>query len=117
MKKYKGIKHILKNNPQRKGIITELLILNPKKPNSANRKISKLKIYNYLNNKSNIYRAYIPGIGHDLKIYNQVLIQGHKIQDLPGINFSIIRGTLNASSVNRLTKRSKYGAKKSNKKI
>lgn len=105
----KTIKNLLKTAPQRKGIVTKILILKPKKPNSANRKIAKVKIH-----KNIIIRAYIPGEGHTLHIHNNVLIKGGKTKDLPGINFKIIRGALDCSGVLRSKKRSKYGCKKPN---
>ena len=104
--KFKGIKNILKGRPQRKGIIVKLLTLKPKKPNSAIRKIAKVKIDN------KIIRAYIPGVGHSLAVYNQVLIRNGRTPDLPGLNFKIIRGTLDCLPVIRKTSRSLYGCKK-----
>jgi len=101
------IKNILKKSPQKKGIIVKILILKPKKPNSANRKIAKVKINNNL-----FIRAYIPGEGHSLHIHNNVLIRGGKTKDLPGINYKIIRGALDCVGVLRSKKRSKYGCKK-----
>lgn len=104
-------KKILKFSPQKKGIILKILNMKPKKPNSAIRKVAKLKIF--FNNKANIVLAYIPGISHNLTLHSQVLIEGGKIQDLPGVNYKIIRGSLDCSGVNRKTSRSKYGCKKS----
>ena|ERR1700722_15416485 len=100
-------RNILYNSPQKKGTILKILNMKPKKPNSANRKVAKIKINN------NIIYAYIPGIGNNLTIHSQVLIEGGKIQDLPGVNYKIIRGTLDCSGVNRKSSRSKYGCKKS----
>jgi len=80
--------------------------MKPKKPNSALRKVAKVKINN------NIVYAYIPGINHNLSIHSNVLIKGGRTQDLPGLNYKIIRGTLDASPVIRTTSRSKYGCKK-----
>ena len=104
--KFKGFNSILKNAPQKKGIIVKLLTIKPKKPNSANRKIAKVKIQN------KIIRAFIPGVGHNLHIHSQVLIKGGKTQDLPGINFKVIRGSLDCLPVIRKSKRSKYGCKR-----
>lgn len=104
--KNKGIKNILSGSPQKKGIIIKLLTLKPKKPNSAIRKIAKVKI------GDKIIRAYIAGEGHTLNVYNQVLIRNGRVPDLPGINFKIIRGALDCSPVIRKTSRSLYGCKK-----
>lgn len=107
------IKNLLKKCPQKKGIIVKILILKPKKPNSANRKIAKVKINNNrINGGGTIIRAYIPGEGHSLHIHNNVLIRGGKTKDLPGINYKIIRGALDCVGVLRSKKRSKYGCKK-----
>jgi small subunit ribosomal protein S12 len=108
MKKRLTIGTILKNAPQRKGIIVKILTMKPKKPNSAIRKIAKVKLM------GKIITAYIPGIGHTLTIHSEVLIRGGRTQDLPGLNYKIIRGTLDCLAVKRKSSRSKYGCKKSN---
>lgn len=103
----KGISKLLESKPQIRGIIIKLLTMKPKKPNSAVRKIAKVKI------KDKFLIAYIPGEGlSDLSIHNEVLIRGGKVQDLPGVNYKIIRGARDCPSVKRKRSRSKYGAKK-----
>lgn len=98
----------LQKCPQKKGICTKLVLRTPKKPNSALRKLAKLK----LTNKKFIY-AYIPGEGHNLQEYSTVLIRGGRVKDLPGIKYHLVRGKLDFSGLStRKTSRSKYGAKK-----
>jgi len=98
----------LEKCPQKRGFCTKLVIRTPKKPNSALRKIVKLK----LSNQKSIY-AYIPGEGHNLKEYSTVLIRGGRVKDLPGIKYHLIRGKLDFSGLkNRKTSRSKCGTKK-----
>jgi len=97
----------LEGCPQKKGICTKLVIRTPKKPNSALRKLAKLK----LSNQKRIY-AYIPGEGHNLQEYSTVLIRGGRVKDLPGIKYHLIRGKLDLHGIkNRKTSRSKYGTK------
>jgi small subunit ribosomal protein S12 len=97
----------LEGCPQKKGMCIKLVLRTPKKPNSALRKLAKLK----LSNKKKIY-AYIPGEGHNLQDYATVLIRGGKVRDLPGVKYHLIRGKLDLSGVkNRKTSRSKYGSK------
>lgn len=95
--------------PQKKGICTKLVLRTPKKPNSALRKLAKLK----LTNKKRIY-AYIPGEGgHNLQEYSNVLVRGGRVKDLPGIKYHLVRGKLDFSGLaKRKTSRSKYGTKK-----
>ena len=94
--------------PQKKGICTKLVLRTPKKPNSALRKIVKLK----LTNSKKVY-AYIPGEGHNLQEYSNVLIRGGRVKDLPGIKYHLVRGKLDFSGLkDRKTSRSKYGTKK-----
>lgn len=98
----------LQKSPQKRGICSKLVIRTPKKPNSALRKIMKLR----LSNKKLVY-AYIPGEGHNLQEYSTVLIRGGRVKDLPGIKYHLIRGKLDFSGLkNRKTSRSKYGTKK-----
>ena len=99
----------LEKSPQKKGICTKLVLRTPKKPNSALRKLAKLR----LTNKKNIY-AYIPGEGsHNLQEYSNVIIRGGRVKDLPGIKYQLVRGKLDFSGVlKRKTSRSKYGTKK-----
>lgn len=98
--------------PQKKGICTKLVLRTPKKPNSALRKLAKLR----LTNKKLVY-AYIPGEGHNLKEYSTVLIRGGRVKDLPGVKYHIIRGVLDFSGLQRRkSSRSKYGTKRLSKK-
>ncbi|AFJ53931.1 ribosomal protein S12 (apicoplast) [Plasmodium vivax] len=113
-KKIKKNKNDKKNNfllnkcPQKKGIVLKILIKTPKKPNSALRKVAKIKLSN---NKELL--AYIPGEGKSVQEHNFVLIKGGRVKDLPGIKYKIIRGSLDSIGVlNRKTSRSKYGVKK-----
>ena len=98
----------LEGSPQKKGICTKLVLRTPKKPNSALRKLAKLK----LTNKKRIY-AYIPGEGeHNLQEYSNVIIRGGRVKDLPGIKYTLIRGKLDFPGLTkRKTSRSKYGTK------
>lgn len=99
----------LQKSPQKKGICLKMIIRTPKKPNSALRKIAKLKLFS---NKKTV-TAYIPGEGHNLQDYSVVLIQGGRVKDLPGVKYHIIRGKLDLQGLKkRVTSRSKYGAKK-----
>jgi len=94
--------------PQKKGICSKLVLRTPKKPNSALRKIVKLR----LTNRKIVY-AYIPGEGHNLQVYSTVVIRGGRVKDLPGIKYHLIRGKIDFSGLStRRTSRSKYGTKK-----
>ena len=96
------------NSPQKRGVCTAVKTATPKKPNSAMRKIARVKLTN-----GNEVTAYIPGIGHNLQEHSVVLIRGGRVKDLPGVRYHIIRGTLDAQGVaKRNQARSKYGAKK-----
>ena len=96
------------SSPQKRGACTAVKTATPKKPNSALRKIARVKLTNGIE-----VTAYIPGIGHNLQEHSVVLIRGGRVRDLPGTRYHIIRGTLDAQGVNgRLQSRSKYGAKK-----
>ena len=96
------------NSPFKRGVCTKVYTTTPKKPNSAVRKIAKVK----LSNKMEVL-AYIPGIGHNLQEHSVVLLRGGRVKDLPGVKYHIIRGKLDCAGVkNRRTERSKYGAKK-----
>ena len=99
----------LEKSPHKKGICTKLVIRTPKKPNSALRKLAKLR----LTNKRMIF-AYIPGEGeHTLQEYSNVIIRGGRVKDLPGIKYQLVRGKLDfAGMTSRKTSRSKYGTKK-----
>ena len=97
-----------KSSPQNRGVCTAVRTATPKKPNSALRKIARVRLTNGIE-----VTAYIPGIGHNLQEHSVVLIRGGRVRDLPGTRYHIIRGTLDAQGVNgRLQSRSKYGAKK-----
>lgn len=111
-KKLKIKTPILKKNPQKKAIVVKPFILTPKKPNSAKRKVAKLR---FLTSEKQIV-AYIPGQGHNLKDYHIVLIRGGKAQDLPAVKYHIIRGKFDLIGVpQRKTSRSKYGVRKEKK--
>lgn len=97
--------------PQKRGVCTVVKTVTPKKPNSALRKVARVRL-------SNGYEvtSYIPGIGHNLQEHSVVLIRGGRVKDLPGVRYHIIRGTLDTAGVkDRMQGRSKYGAKKSKK--
>jgi small subunit ribosomal protein S12 len=97
----------LERCPQKKGFCTKIVLRSPKKPNSALRKLVKLK----LTNNKRVY-AYIPGEGHNLQPFSTVLIRGGRVKDLPGVKYHLIRGKLDLSGIkNRKTSRSKYGTK------
>lgn len=94
--------------PQKRGVCTSVKTVTPKKPNSALRKVARVRLTNGIE-----VSAYIPGIGHNLQEHSVVLIRGGRVKDLPGVRYHIIRGTLDTAGVaNRLQGRSKYGAKK-----
>lgn len=97
----------LEKCPQKKGICIKLIIRTPKKPNSALRKLVKLK----LTNNKNVY-AYIPGEGHNLQVYSTVLMRGGRVKDLPGVKYHLVRGKFDFAGLKgRKTSRSKYGTK------
>ena len=94
--------------PQKRGVCTKVSTKTPKKPNSALRKIARVRLTN-----GNEVTAYIPGIGHNLQEHSVVMIRGGRVKDLPGVRYHIIRGTLDTQGVQgRMQARSKYGAKK-----
>ena len=102
----------LKNCPQKRGVCTRVYTSTPKKPNSALRKVARVRLTNSIE-----VTAYIPGIGHNLQEHSVVLIRGGRVKDLPGTRYHIIRGTLDTAGVaNRKQARSKYGAKRPKKK-
>lgn len=106
--KYKSTAPALKECPQKRGVCTVVKTSTPKKPNSALRKIARVRLTNGIE-----VTGYIPGIGHNLQEHSVVLIRGGRVKDLPGVRYHIIRGTLDASGVaNRKQSRSKYGAKR-----
>jgi len=101
----------LKANPQKRGVCTAVRTSTPKKPNSALRKIARVRLVNGME-----VTAYIPGVGHNLQDHSIVLIKGGRVKDLPGVRYKIIRGALDTAGVDaRRQARSKYGAKKPKK--
>ncbi len=97
----------LEGCPQKKGICTKLVLRTPRKPNSALRKLTKLR----LSNQKRVY-AYIPGEGHNLQEYSTVLMRGGRVKDLPGVKYHLVRGKLDFAGLkDRKTSRSKYGTK------
>ena len=101
----------LQSNPQKKGICLKIFLRTPKKPNSALRKLARLKLTN-----GKKVTAYVPGEGHKLQEYSTVLIRGGRVKDLPGIKYHLVRGKLDFLGLkNRKTSRSKYGTKKLSK--
>lgn len=98
----------LKECPQKRGVCTRVYTTTPKKPNSALRKVARVRLTNGIE-----VTAYIPGIGHNLQEHSVVLIRGARVKDLPGVRYHIIRGSLDTAGVaNRNQARSKYGAKR-----
>ena len=98
----------LKACPQRRGVCTRVFSTTPKKPNSAIRKVARVRL-----SSGSEVTSYIPGCGHNLSEHSVVLIRGGRVKDLAGVRYHIIRGTLDTAGVkNRLTSRSKYGAKR-----
>jgi small subunit ribosomal protein S12 len=101
----------LKGSPQRRGVCTQVKTLTPRKPNSALRKIARVRLSTGIE-----VTAYIPGIGHNLQEHSIVLVRGGRVKDLPGVRYKVVRGTLDASGVaNRKQARSRYGAKREKK--
>ncbi|CAL1713131.1 unnamed protein product [Somion occarium] len=99
---------LLEDNPQRKGVVVDVIIGKPKKPNSAKRKVARVKL-----TTGKTVQAYIPGEGHNLQEHSVVLVRGGRAQDLPGVRYKVVRGTLDFGGViNRVNARSRYGAKK-----
>jgi small subunit ribosomal protein S12 len=101
-------KYTMKYNPFKRGVCTKVYTMTPKKPNSAVRKVAKVRLSNNVE-----VIAYIPGIGHNLQEHNVVLIRGGRVKDLPGVKYHVVRGKLDTAGVkDRKSSRSKYGAKK-----
>ena len=97
----------LQNCPQKRGVCTQVKTMPPKKPNSALRKVARVRLSNGIE-----VTAYIPGEGHTLQDHSVVLVRGGRVKDLPGVRYHIVRGTLDTSGVSdRMQGRSKYGAK------
>lgn len=101
----------LAKSPQRRGVCTRVWTVTPKKPNSALRKVARVRL-----TTGTEVTAYIPGVGHNLQEHSIVLVRGGRVKDIPGVRYHVIRGTLDASGVSdRARGRSKYGAKKPKK--
>lgn len=110
-KSYKSKSPILQSCPQKRGVCLSVKTLTPKKPNSAMRKIARVRLTN-----GDEGTAYIPGVGHNLQEHSVVLIRGGKVRDLPGVRYHIVRGALDAAGVaKRMQARSLYGAKRPKK--
>ncbi len=110
LKSFNSMKRVQvdQNSPQKRGVCTAVKTSTPKKPNSALRKIARVRLSNGME-----VSAYIPGVGHNLQEHSVVLIRGGRVKDLPGVRYHIIRGTLDTQGVaNRMQSRSKYGAKR-----
>ncbi len=108
---YKSNSPILKQCPQKRGVCLAVRTMTPKKPNSALRKIARIRLVNGMEGT-----AYIPGIGHNLQEHSVVLIRGGRVKDLPGVRYHIIRGALDTAGVaKRMQARSRYGAKRPKK--
>ena len=98
----------LKGSPQRRGVCTRVYTTTPKKPNSALRKVARVRLTSGIE-----VTAYIPGVGHNLQEHSIVLVRGGRVKDLPGVRYKVIRGALDASGVSgRRQARSRYGAKR-----
>jgi small subunit ribosomal protein S12 len=109
--KFKSSSPALDCCPQRRGVCTVVKTTTPKKPNSALRKIARVRLTNKIE-----VTAYIPGVGHNLQEHSVVMIRGGRVKDLPGVRYHIVRGTLDCAGVaNRKQARSKYGAKRPKK--
>lgn len=106
--KKKSMSRKLEGSPQRRGMCIQVRTMNPKKPNSAIRKIARVRLTN-----GEEVSAYIPGIGHNLQEHSVVLVRGGRVKDLPGVRFHIVRGVLDTAGVEgRRQGRSKYGTRK-----
>jgi small subunit ribosomal protein S12 len=106
--KYKTASPALQESPQRRGVCTRVYTQTPKKPNSALRKVARVRLTNGIE-----VTTYIPGVGHNLQEHSIVLIRGGRVKDLPGVRYHVIRGTLDSVGVSdRKQGRSKYGAKR-----
>ncbi len=105
---YKTKSPALQKCPQRRGVCTRVYTTTPKQPNSALRKVARVKLTNGIE-----VTSYIPGVGHNLQEHSVVLIRGGRVKDLPGVRYHIVRGTLDTAGVkDRMQSRSKYGAKR-----
>ena len=107
-KTYKSASPALENCPQRRGVCTRVYTMTPKKPNSALRKVARVRLTSQIE-----VTCYIPGEGHNLQEHSIVLVRGGRVKDLPGVRYKIVRGTLDTAGVkDRKQARSRYGAKK-----
>ena len=108
VKAYKSTVPALQSSPQKRGVCTRVYTTTPKKPNSAMRKVARVRLTN-----GNEVNAYIGGEGHNLQEHSIVLVRGGRVKDLPGVRYHIVRGALDTAGVDgRTQRRSKYGAKK-----
>ena len=108
VEKVKSKSPAMQNSPQRRGVCTRVYTTTPKKPNSALRKVARVKLSSQIE-----VTAYIPGVGHNLQEHSIVLVRGGRVKDLPGVRYKIVRGSLDTQGVrNRKQARSRYGAKK-----
>ena len=106
--RYKTKSPALQSSPQKRGVCTRVYTSTPKKPNSALRKVARVRLTNGVE-----VTTYIPGVGHNLQEHSIVLIRGGRVKDLPGVRYHVVRGTLDTTGVaNRKQGRSKYGAKR-----
>ena len=104
----KSVSPLLEGNPQKRGVCLSVKTATPKKPNSALRKIARVRLVNKMEGT-----VYIPGVGHNLQEHSVVLVRGGRVKDLPGVRYHIIRGALDTNGVaKRMQARSKYGAKR-----
>ena len=104
----KSVSPLLERNPQKRGVCLSVKTATPKKPNSALRKIARVRLVNKMEGT-----GYIPGVGHNLQEHSVVLVRGGRVKDLPGVRYHIIRGALDTNGVaKRMQARSKYGAKR-----
>jgi small subunit ribosomal protein S12 len=111
LKKDKSKSPALESSPQKRGVCTRVFTTTPKKPNSALRKVARVRLSNNIE-----VTGYIPGVGHNLQEHSIVLVRGGRVKDLPGVRYHIVRGTLDSEGVaNRGRSRSKYGAKQPKK--
>jgi small subunit ribosomal protein S12 len=108
LSKYKSKAPALESSPQKRGVCTRVFTTTPKKPNSAMRKVARVRLTNNIE-----VTGYIPGVGHNLQEHSIVLVRGGRVKDLPGVRYHIIRGTLDCEGVQvRNQGRSRYGAKR-----
>lgn len=108
LKRYKSKAPALDRSPQKRGVCTRVFTMTPKKPNSAMRKVARVRLTNNIE-----VTGYIPGVGHNLQEHSIVLVRGGRVKDLPGVRYHIVRGAFDCEGVQgRLKARSRYGAKK-----